>query len=493
MTQSAKPLAVDPAHVLVIDDDRENNWVLQQMLELAGYTATAAETGTEGLASVQHEKPDLILLDVMLPDLSGYAICEQLKGNEQTRQIPVIFISSLQETLDKIRGFAAGGVDYITKPFEAGEVLARVRTHLHLFRLQLQEQRRVDLLQTLREVGLELTSTLDLSQVLIDLVKQAARLVGSRMGGLYLLRPDNQTLEMVVSHYGSADFRGVTLALGEGLCGQIALKGEPIAVSHYSSWEYKAAAFEGYAFQRVLGVPLHWRERVIGVLNLADENRDDPFTEEQTWLASLFAEQAAVAIQNARLVARLNRKNQQLREISEQLRLMATTDKLTGAFNRRKFTAIVHHEMQRSQRYQQPLSLILFDIDHFKQVNDRLGHQVGDLVLAELAGLVRQSIRLSDSLTRWGGEEFIVLSPGIGLDQAVGLAEKLREKVAEHSFGHANEGTGDALLPPGSVTISLGVAQFRLDETSDQLINRADEALYRAKREGRNRVEVEGS
>lgn len=505
--------------ILVIDDDQESNWLLSEILQRFGYQCQSRTSGQEGLTAALEEPPDLILLDIMLPDQKGFEVCRELKSHPETRDVPVIFISSLQETFDKVQAFASGGVDYVPKPFEVEEALARIATHLRLrqlqrdlaaqnarlehevaerIRLQQQEARRVELLKALHQIGLELTSELDLGVVLSDLVRQAAHLVGSQMGGLYLLRPDQQTLEVVVSHYGKHNFLGVTLKLGEGLSGRVALTGQPLAVTNYTQSPYLARPYVGVPFRRVLGVPLHWQGRVIGVLNLADPDVQAPYSEEQIWIASLLAEQAAVAVQNARLYAQLRHKIRQLRETSAELEVLATTDKLTGAYNRRKFAEIIQSELERARRYQQPLSLIILDIDHFKRINDTCGHQVGDRVLAGVAQVVRGNIRRSDTLTRWGGEEFIVLTPGISLVQARETAERLRQMVEAHPFdltpfgpelSDQAERTADwqTLLP---VTISLGVAQAAPDETQDHLITRADNALYRAKHQGRNRVEV---
>ena len=169
-----------------------------------------------------------------------------------------------------------------------------------------------------------------------------------------------------------------------------------------------------------------------------------------------------------------------LREEVRSLEQRATTDPLTGAWNRRQLEDAAAGEMRRSTRYGHPLALLLVDIDHFKRVNDTHGHAEGDRVLRTVADLVRGSIRLSDSLTRWGGEEFIVLMPNTGLASATILAERIREAV----FGHAFEGLGP-------VSISLGVAEYLAASSLGDWVARADQALYRAKSMGRNRVEVD--
>ncbi len=165
--------------------------------------------------------------------------------------------------------------------------------------------------------------------------------------------------------------------------------------------------------------------------------------------------------------------------IKEELAEMSIRDELTGLFNRRYFNRVLSMEIERAKRYGQKLSLILYDIDHFKRVNDTYGHQVGDSVLKELSQLVKSNLRNVDYVFRIGGEEFAIILAGTDLKGAVAVAEKLRKRVSEHEFQTV-----------GKVTISLGVTAFNPHDTFESLLKRADDALYMAKRNGRNRVEV---
>ncbi|RZL40300.1 MAG: GGDEF domain-containing protein [Rubrivivax sp.] len=171
--------------------------------------------------------------------------------------------------------------------------------------------------------------------------------------------------------------------------------------------------------------------------------------------------------------------NQVLDARSKQLVQMATTDALTGAFNRKGLEDVLQQALADWRRQQHPLGLVLIDIDHFKAVNDSHGHQAGDRVLAGLAELVRQNVRAQDLLGRWGGEEFLLVCRDTGLTQALAIAEKLRALIAGHDFGGLR------------VTASFGVAALDSERPLDQLFAAADAALYRAKAEGRNRVVAE--
>ncbi|RMA97715.1 GGDEF domain-containing protein [Hydrogenothermus marinus] len=163
----------------------------------------------------------------------------------------------------------------------------------------------------------------------------------------------------------------------------------------------------------------------------------------------------------------------------ERFRYLAETDRLTDLYNKGKFNEVLSQEIERARRYKRPLSLIVFDIDHFKKINDTYGHKVGDEVLKALAKLVRKKVRKTDFVARWGGEEFVILAPETDLEGAKKLAEKIRQAVENYEFPTVKK-----------VTISLGVAQLKEDDTPDDFIVRADKALYKAKEGGRNQVQV---
>jgi diguanylate cyclase (GGDEF)-like protein len=162
----------------------------------------------------------------------------------------------------------------------------------------------------------------------------------------------------------------------------------------------------------------------------------------------------------------------------EEIHLFATTDGLTGITNRREFTAILEREVDRVKRYGTPLALAMYDLDHFKLVNDTFGHDVGDYALQAITGLVKENIRAADIMARWGGEEFMVLMPQSDLQAAKIMAEKLRLQISGHHFDKVND-----------ITVSFGVTAFETEDDPDSLLKRVDNALYLAKKQGRNRVE----
>ena len=178
-------------------------------------------------------------------------------------------------------------------------------------------------------------------------------------------------------------------------------------------------------------------------------------------------------------ITRQKRVEEDLLMAHEELKKLAATDQLTGAFTRLKFEEIIKREMERAKRYGDPLSLIMFDIDDFKTINDTHGHIVGDQVLRTVADSIRKYIRNVDFFVRWGGEEFMIISSESALNNAYALAERLRKSIGDQKFEQV-----------GAVTVSFGVTEFRKSDDDGTFVRRADEALYTAKGKGKNRVEA---
>jgi diguanylate cyclase (GGDEF)-like protein len=316
-TPAASEPAPTPAQrILVVDDNEDNIEVLKVRLESWGYRTTSAYNGADALKSVESEPPDLILLDVMMPEISGIEVARLIKANKVLPFIPIIMQTALDSTEDKVVGLEAGADDYITKPIDFAELKARLRSMLRIKRLQ----------ESLEE------------------------------------------------------------------------------------------------------------------------------------------------------------REKELLEVNERLRYMSQTDALTGLDNRRHLNDRIDEMFSHAKRLNEPFSLVMCDLDKFKSVNDTYGHQAGDEVLKQLAAILREEAREIDRVGRYGGEEFMLLLPGTVLDAAVTFAERVRKRIAAHTFS----------FPDGTLTrtSSFGVSGWphpRIEQSED-LVRAADDALYVAKETGRNRV-----
>jgi diguanylate cyclase (GGDEF)-like protein len=234
----------------------------------------------------------------------------------------------------------------------------------------------------------------------------------------------------------------------------------------YAEW---AAAVLRRGYLAFLAIPLVVQDRALGCMNVYVREPHE-FGEDEVQLFSTFASQAAVSIENARLF--------------EETRQLAITDALTGLANHRQFYNHLTREVRRAQRYDRPLALLMLDLDHFKEFNDRFGHLAGDQALREVSEVLRQNARAVDMLARYGGEEFAIILPETELSRAALHAERVRAAVAAFPFLGVTGG-------PGSLTVSIGVAAITGEmRKSQDLVHDADQALYRAKTGGRNRIEL---
>lgn len=320
------PHHISHANLLIVDDHLDNVRSLSLLLSNSGYAVRKATSGEMALETIQVAKPDLVLLDVRMPEMNGYEVCQRLKANPATRDIPIIFLSASNDTDDKVQAFNMGGADYVTKPFQAEEVLARVRHQIIILRQQQQ-----------------------------------------------LIAQNNQL------------------------------------------------------------------------------------------------QQVKTDLQQANL----------------ELQRIANTDSLTQLANRRCFDESLAQEWQRLRREQQPLSLILCDIDYFKQYNDRHGHPAGDVCLQQVAQVISECIRRpADIVARYGGEEFAIILPNTDEAGAAAIAESIRATLQCLHIPHVSSNAAD------HVTLSFGLACLvPTSESSYQaLISAADISLYQAKQQGRDRI-----
>ena len=315
----------DIAGILIVDDQAENLRLLSNILQQEGYHTRPARDGRTALMSAYADPPELILLDIMMPELDGYAVCQKLKADARTRDIPVIFISALNEVFDKVKAFELGGIDYITKPLYVEEVIARVKTHLTNRRLQqqletqnrrLQEgilaheqtmsvlQQRNQELALLHRMSQLFNSTLDWNQVLRTVLTEMRQLLNITATSFWLYLPETGKLicQQAIGP-GSDTLSGWQLAMGQGIVGQTAQTGVTtivpdtrVAPHHYKEVDQKT----GIEIRSILNFPFHTTGTVMGVLCLVD-TATDRFTEKDLRFVEPIATAAANAIEHARL------------------------------------------------------------------------------------------------------------------------------------------------------------------------------------------------
>jgi two-component system cell cycle response regulator len=457
------------ARVLVVDDVLPNVKLLAAKLTREYFDVVTANSGPEALERIKAQHPDIVLLDVMMPGMDGFEVCERIRADPATMHIPVIMVTALSDAADRVRGLEAGADDFLTKPVNDVALFARVRSLVRL-KMMMDEWRLRE--STSGQLGMLVSTDSVQTQT-----AEGARVLVVEDSAIDLDKI-NETLardrNMVTDTDSCA--AGLELALREEF--------DLIIVSLTLMREDGLRLCSQLRSQE--------RSRQIPILLLADETDMDRVAKglelgANDYLIKPIDRNELLA--RARTQVRRKRYQDKLRANYEQSLSMALTDSLTGLFNRRYLSAHLPRLLDRSGGNSKPVSALMFDIDHFKVVNDSWGHGVGDEVLKEVAGRASRNLRNFDLVARLGGEEFVVIMPDTDMAHAMLVAERLRKRIAETSF----EVT--APVQKIDVTISIGVAvtDSRLDadgkpESGEQLLRRADMALYQAKRAGRNRV-----
>ena len=336
-----------------------------------------------------------------------------------------------------------------------------------------QLQRTVDELAVLNEIGKALTSSLDIGEVMHLILAKVSELLKPRNWSL-LLR-DQQTGELYFKAAvgaGSEMLMHLRLQRGEGIAGWVAEHNAPLIVDDVTADPRFAARFDKtsrFHTKSILCVPLAIKGRVLGVIELVNGEGDGSFSTEDLRILSTVAEFSAIAIENAQNFAKVQE--------------LTVLDDHTGLFNSRHLKRTLEQEIIRATRFGHPVSLVFFDLDYFKRVNDTYGHQAGSKLLAEVGRLLLGTLRSTDVPVRYGGDEFVVLLPETSKDQAMECAKRLRSEISHWKF-LAEEPYG-----PLQITASLGVASFPDDARApDELLRRADDAMYRVKAERRDGV-----
>jgi two-component system, cell cycle response regulator len=450
------------ARVLVVDDIPANVKLLEARLSAEYFDVVTAMSGAEALAICERAECDLVLLDVMMPDMDGFEVCRRLKTNTATHHIPVVMVTALDQSSDRVRGLEAGADDFLTKPIPELALIARVRS---LTRLKMvTDELRMRVL-TSRDIGIESPER--------EAVADTGR------GGRVLIVDDRP-----------ASYERVASMLSKEH--SVEIEADPNeALFRASDGNYELLIIS-------LGLESFDALRLCSQLRSLDRTRNVPIlaiTEPDNSARMLRGLEIGVndylmrpidkneLLARARSQVRKRRYTERLRDNFQTSIEMAITDALTGLFNRRYLESHLGTLVEQAGARGKPLAVLALDIDHFKSINDTHGHDAGDDVLRDFSLRIKRSIRGIDLACRCGGEEFIIVMPETDMAVAASVAERLRRRIATEPFA-ISEGT--RRIP---VTLSIGIATLReRDDTPAGLLKRADQALYRAKRDGRNRV-----
>jgi two-component system cell cycle response regulator len=452
------------ARILVVDDIEANRDLLESRLTAEYFDVITAEGGQQALDICTSSPVDLVLLDIMMPGIDGFEVCKRLKASPATCHIPVVIVTALDEMADRVRGLEAGADDFLTKPVNDVQLLARVRSLLRLKMLTDELRLRA---VTARDIGLD---------TLFDSSDDD--------------REREKPKVLVIEERQSA-FDGLVKPLRAGFDIEHALEpqdGVFKAAEADFDCVFVAARFERFDALRVCSQLRSLdRTRFVPIILVADADEDDLIKRAlELGVNDYIVRPVDPNELTARLRTQVRRKRYHdgLRENVAHSIELAVTDGLTGLYNRRYLDTHLETLVSRAHTRDRSLSLLITDIDRFKSVNDTYGHDAGDDVLREFARRLRVNVRGMDLACRYGGEEFVIVMPDTPAHVAAEVAERLREQIEQDGFMVSN---GAHTL---SVTVSVGVATLNHANSEDAkaLLKRADEALYEAKSSGRNRV-----
>ena len=442
------------ARILVVDDLAPNRKLLEVKLATEYYDVVCVSDGQTAIKTAEDDRIDLILMDAMMPGMDGFETCRRLKANPQTWQIPIIMVTALEEKEDRIRGLEAGADDFITKPIDDFNLMARVRS---LLRLKMVTD------QLLSHTGQDA----ERSRPLIDRIDR-------RAANILIVEDDGFTAERLTTSLN--DKHNVVLEADPKRALELAKAGLDLIIVTLES-----DRFDGLRLCASLRFDVATKD--IPVLVVGDpQNEAQLVRAYDLGINDTLMRPIEIQELHARVNTQLKRKfyADSLRENFNENLEMVVTDPLTGLGNRRYFDRSIQPMFEQLSQQGTPVSLLVIDIDHFKRVNDILGHDTGDTILKEVAARLASTLRAVDVIARYGGEEFMVAMPGTGEADALVAAERLRATVGTTPIAL----DGQAL----SVTASVGVAEVKSGEKLRDVFKRADDALYKAKHSGRNRV-----
>ncbi|MCV3240447.1 PleD family two-component system response regulator [Mesorhizobium sp. ZC-5] len=450
------------ARILVVDDVPANVKLLEVRLLAEYFDVLTATNGPDAIETCENGKVDVVLLDVMMPDMDGFEVCRRLKSDPATSHIPVVMITALDQVSDRVRGLEAGADDFLTKPVNDLQLMTRVKSLVRLKMLTDELRLRAS---TTRNIGIEellsrrqpaeeptpkvllIDERTQSSERIRKMLRHAADLDVAADPHAGFFQAAEAPYECVIVSTGFADYDPLRL------CSQL-------------------RSLDRTRFLPIiLLAEIGEEERVIRGLELGiNDYLTRPIDPHEL---------------TARLRTQVKRKryNDQLRASVTQTIEMAVTDGLTGLHNRRYLDSHLQTLFDRAVGRRRPLSVMITDLDRFKSINDTFGHDGGDDVLREFAQRLRKNVRGIDLACRFGGEEFVVVMPDTEAQVAEKVAERIRAEIARAPFAVGHDGQ------TVEVTVSVGVSSLRRGtDTVEALMKRADVALYEAKSGGRNRV-----
>ncbi|MFH1239506.1 MAG: diguanylate cyclase [bacterium] len=461
----------DQINILIIESEIAEGEMLSAFLLKDGYKVSLVTTGNDARNKVAENAFNLIILDLKIPDTDSLDLMKTIK-----RSNPFISILVTTDEADLTRAVGAvkeGASNYFIKPFslDAFEVVIdkclqsqrQIMVNVQLLEKLKDKKEKTDQMMRICELMSAITEMNDLVNFIIT---EVSRFMDARRASLMLVEEGLQYLVIKAAKgIDESIVKSTKIRIGDGIAGWVAQEGKPWLVEDIEKDSRTLQRNKPtYATKSFMSLPIKMENKIRGVLNISDKINDtsQSFTEEDLKFVTIIARQAGTAIQNCYL--------------REKISQIDVRDNLTGIFNQKCFYERLNEEISRIHRYKGTLSLVMLDVDYFREYNDHVGHMMGNTLIKEIAHIIKQNIRGVDTLARYEGGCFVLILPETQPDKAQLVAEKIRKTVNEYPFPKAIE------QPGGKITISGGVAGFYQDMTKEELVNRTYQALMNAKK-----------
>ncbi|WP_218460912.1 PleD family two-component system response regulator [Rickettsia sp. TH2014] len=444
--------------ILVVDDIETNIKLLTVKLLKEYYTVLTANSGKEALAILKKGKIDIILLDVMMPEMDGFEVCKTIKTDPETTHIPVVMVTALSDIDDRVKGLEAGADEFLTKPINDTALFVRLKSLSRMKSLIDELKLRNSTNALLGVTNIVMHDTFADKKILLinDDVVQAKNIKQMLLKITQNVKVISNSDELDIINEYTPDLVIISSTLENE---------DPLRI----------------------GVILRGKAEISGVVIILQIDEDGmPLVVKGIELG--INDYFVYPIEESELLARirtqLRRKQYQdnLRNDLEQSVNLAAKDGLTGLFNRRYFGIHLKQMIEKANKESIKLYLLMCDIDNFKHVNDTYGHQAGDKVLTIVSRILKNTLRVTDLIARFGGEEFTILLTDIDISKAIETAERVRAKIEYMDFHIEDQ------IKPLKKTISIGVTEYKKEESIESFIERADKAMYEAKTTGKNKV-----
>lgn len=480
--------------ILLIDDSKTQLDGLRLQFVNGGFEVETAENPFDGYQKIFSFIPDIILSDIIMPNLDGYQFCRLLKNNKITKKIPIILLTVLDKKIDKFWAKNSGAEAFISKSAEFSEIVKKIQNVLATSSLSDEDKENIK-----NNVQSDVSMNERINKVLNSLLMQSTFLNEFRNLGEYCTQEKVLVGKMfeLFSTVIDYDFAGIFFNITDEVAKNTLYfdlketSASPFVLEKFKRDFFaqmpKMKAFNTNDFiheitrenleaeNKIISpnviktnfvLPFIYNDKLIGGISFYSKD-------EQDYTSFKFYDELV-----KELLALFRMKF-----LYSEVEYLSITDGLTGLFNRRYFEHNLEREFLRAKRYKNNLSMAMLDIDFFKSINDTYGHQYGDYVLKEVANLLKDSFRKTDMLYRYGGEELVIIMPETSLENAVIPAERLREKISRYEFIYNGTKT--------KLTVSLGVSSMDLNMDSQKdIVKFSDVALYNAKNSGRNKVVI---